>query len=64
MKPINATQAKMKYSQACHLKKQVGAAIEKLTKTIVGPGAIDAACMRLAIAHVSGIRNLIMAYAD
>jgi len=63
MKPINATQTTIKYSQAFHLKRQVDVAIEKLTKTVAGPGATDVAHMRLAITHVSGISHLIIAYA-
>jgi len=45
----------MKYSQACILKKQVDVTIEKLTRTVVGPGETDAVRMRLEVAHVSGI---------
>ena len=44
---------KMKYSQACLLKKQVDATIKKLTKTIMGPGVTEATRIRLAIVHVS-----------
>jgi len=37
----------------CLLKKQVEAAIEKLTRTVTGPGATDAARKRLEVAYVS-----------
>jgi len=45
----------MKYSQSCILKKQMDVAIERLSRTIAGPGATDAARIRLAVAHVSDI---------
>src|SRR5882724_11625880 len=48
---------KMKYSQACLLKKQVEASIEKLMATVVGQGATDAVRTRLEVAHVSHIVN-------
>jgi len=53
----------MKYSQACLLKKQVDAAIEKLTRTVTGPGATDAAWMRLEVAYVSRKKNTQPSYA-
>src|SRR5882724_11673456 len=53
----------MKYSQACLLKKQVDAAIKKLTRTITGPGATDAAQMRLEAAYVSRKKNTQPSYA-
>jgi len=43
----------MKYSQACLLKKQVDASIEKLTTTVAGLGVTDVARMRLEVVHVS-----------
>jgi len=44
---------KMKYSQACLLKKQVNASIQKLTATVAGPGVTNVARMRLEVAHMS-----------
>ena len=54
----------MKYSQACLLKKQLDMAIEKLTRTVAGPGATDAARTRLEVAHVSPKEPLTKPYAD
>src|SRR5882724_4393563 len=45
--------AKMKYFQACILKKQVDGSIDKLAKTLTGPNPTDAARVRLAVAHAS-----------
>jgi len=42
----------MKYSQAHTLWKQYTVAIEKLTRTVTGPGVTDMAWRRLAIAWV------------
>jgi len=47
----------MKYSQACILKKQADVTIERLTLTVVGRGATDAARTRLEVAHVSGVQQ-------
>jgi len=47
----------MKYFQACLLKKQVDMAIQKLTRTVTGPGATDAAWMRLEVTYVSRKKN-------
>ena len=47
----------MKYSQACLLKKQMDAAIEKLTRTVTGPGATDVAQKILEVAYVSHKKN-------
>src|SRR5882724_9419738 len=53
----------MKYSQACLLKKQVDMAIEKLTRTVTGPGETDAAQTRLEVAYVSHKKNTQPSYA-
>jgi len=53
----------MKYSQACLLKKQVDAAIEKLNRTITGPGATNVAWTRLEVAYVSHKKNTQPSYA-
>ena len=53
----------MKYSQACLLKKQVDTAIEKLTRTITGPGATNAAWTRLEVTYVSRKENTQPSYA-
>jgi len=45
----------MKYLQAFLFKKQVEASITKLNKTVVGLGVTNAARIRLAVAHVSGV---------
>src|SRR5882724_7695451 len=42
----------MKYSQAHALQKQYAVAIEKLTRTVTGPGVMDMAWTRLAVAWV------------
>jgi len=42
----------MKYSQAHTLWKQYTVAIEKLTRTVTGPGVTEAAWTRLAVAWV------------
>src|SRR5882724_8482336 len=54
----------MKYLQACLLKKQVDPAIEKLTRTITGPGATDAAQTRLEVTYVSCKQHLTKLCAD
>ena len=46
-------QPKMKYFQACILKKQVDGSIDKLTKTLTGLNPTDAVRVRLAVVHVS-----------
>ena len=44
---------KIKYSQACLLKKQVNASIQKLTATVAGLGATNVARTRLEVVHMS-----------
>jgi len=45
----------MKYSKACTLKKQLNLVIEKLSRTVVGPGVTNVVRIILAVAHVSVI---------
>jgi len=46
---------KMKYSQACLLKKQMDISINKLAMTVMGLGVTDEARKRLVVTHVSTI---------
>jgi len=48
----------MKYSQAHLLKQQLDASINKLTRTVTGPGVTDKARIRLLDAHVSGVDHM------
>src|SRR5882724_7726057 len=54
---------KMKYSQACVLKKQVDGSIEKLTKSLMGANPTNVARVRLAVAHVSTYKLGVLASA-
>ena len=54
---------KMKYSQACVLKKQVDGSIEKLTKSLMGANLTDVARVSLAVAHVSTYKLGVLALA-
>ena len=44
---------KMKYRQACQLKKQLDNTIDKLMRNVAGPGMTGAMRTRLAITHMS-----------
>src|SRR5882724_12050632 len=54
---------KMKYSQACVLKKQVDSSIDKLTKSLMGVNLTDMARVRLAVVHVSTYKLGVLALA-
>jgi len=55
---------KMKYSQACLLKKQVDGSINKLTKNLMGVNLTHTARMRLVVAHVSTFETRVLASAN
>ena len=54
---------KMKYSQACILKKQVDSSIDKLMKSLMGANPTDAVRVRLVVVHVSTYKMRMLALA-